>query len=125
MRWPISASLAALTRSPANLLSLFLAASRSSALSSTRRVAISSRIAWRIAGKLFCSMTGAWRPSLMSVLELFCSVDDFGQAFLPLYRESLLGEQGHRERAGTLSTSEIMTILIKTLFMYNYCLRRF
>ena len=49
----------------------------------------------------------------MSLLELFCHVDDFCQAFEPIWRQSLL-QQGtiKRARQTRLSTSEIMTIVI-------------
>lgn len=49
----------------------------------------------------------------MSLLELFCHVDDFCQAFEPQWRQSLL-QQGtiKRVRQAQLSTSEIMTIVI-------------
>ena len=48
-----------------------------------------------------------------SLLVLFCDVDDFCQAFLPAWNRQLLaGEQKHRQRARSLTTSEIMTILI-------------
>lgn len=49
----------------------------------------------------------------MSVLELFCHVDDFCQSFLPSFQTHLL-ESGLRQRQRTrqLSPSEIMTILI-------------
>lgn len=49
----------------------------------------------------------------MSVVELFCHVDDFCQAFLPSYHQALVAAgQRQRERAGELCISEIMTILI-------------
>lgn len=49
----------------------------------------------------------------MSLLELFCDVDDFMQAFLPYWREKLV-ESGaiKRNRKTQLSESEIMTIMI-------------
>jgi Transposase DDE domain len=49
----------------------------------------------------------------MSLLELFCPVDDFCQSFLPSFQAHLL-ESGLRQRQRTrqLSPSEIMTILI-------------
>lgn len=49
----------------------------------------------------------------MSVLELFCHVDDFCQTFLPSFQTYVL-ESGlcQRQRARQLSPSEIMTILI-------------
>ena len=49
----------------------------------------------------------------MSLLELFCHVDDFCQSFLPGWeRELLHSGQKRRRRAGQLYPSEIMTILI-------------
>jgi hypothetical protein len=49
----------------------------------------------------------------MSLLELFCRVDDFCQQVEPEWKMQRLSDgTAHRERAGRLSTSEIMTILI-------------
>jgi hypothetical protein len=49
----------------------------------------------------------------MSLLELFCAVDDFWQAFEPAWRhqQRASGER-HRARAGELGESEMMTIVI-------------
>ncbi len=49
----------------------------------------------------------------MSLLELFCDVDDFMQAFLPFWKQKLL-ETGSikRLRKSQLSESEIMSIMI-------------
>lgn len=49
----------------------------------------------------------------MSLLELFCDVDDFWQAFEPIWQQQQLasGEQ-QRIRATQLSMSEMMTIMI-------------
>jgi len=49
----------------------------------------------------------------MSVLELYCHVDDFYQAFAPAWERIQL-EDGlrHRQRDAGLSPSEMMTILI-------------
>jgi hypothetical protein len=49
----------------------------------------------------------------MSLLELFCRVDDFWRAFAPRWQESQL-QRGtiKRMRPGQLSESEVMTILI-------------
>jgi hypothetical protein len=48
-----------------------------------------------------------------SLLELFYDVDDFGQAFLPIWRKQLLSTaEIQRQRERSLSMSEIMTILI-------------
>ena len=49
----------------------------------------------------------------MSLLELFCAVDDFWQAFAPQWQEKLLTNgQQQRIRARDLSESELMTIVI-------------
>jgi len=49
----------------------------------------------------------------MSLLDLFCSVDDFWLAFAPVWKQRLLHSgQIKRQRSGQLTESEIMTILI-------------
>ncbi len=49
----------------------------------------------------------------MSLLELFCSVDDFCRSFEPIWNAHCLKEtQPHRNRARSLALSEIMTIPI-------------
>lgn len=49
----------------------------------------------------------------MSLLELFCNVDDFCCAFLPKYEAGLLANGVvHRRRQRGLTLSEVMTILI-------------
>jgi hypothetical protein len=49
----------------------------------------------------------------MSVLELFCAVDDFCQSFVPKWHKHCLASGfGQRNRARDLALSEIMTILI-------------
>lgn len=49
----------------------------------------------------------------MSVTELFCHVDDFCQVFEPVYQADRMATGlRHRQRAGELCLSEIMTILI-------------
>lgn len=49
----------------------------------------------------------------MSLLELFCAVDDFGQTFAPCWRQELLATGARaRHRTTQVSESEIMTILI-------------
>src|SRR5262245_2585441 len=49
----------------------------------------------------------------MSLLELFCSVDDFWKANVQHWSGPLLaGSSKRRNRAGVLHPSEIMTILI-------------
>jgi hypothetical protein len=52
------------------------------------------------------------RDSNMSLLELFCAVDDFMLKFAPQWRASQVASGKQRERAGQLSPSEVMTILI-------------
>ena len=48
-----------------------------------------------------------------SLLELFCDVDDFCQAFVPVWRKQLLSAgEIQRQRERSLGTSEVMTILI-------------
>ena len=48
----------------------------------------------------------------MSLLELFCDVDDFMLTCAPHLKASRLAAGKQRERAGQLCPSEIMTILI-------------
>ena len=48
----------------------------------------------------------------MSVLELFCAVDDFWLQFAPQWKVVQLATGKQRERAGHLCPSEMMTILI-------------
>jgi transposase len=49
----------------------------------------------------------------MSILDLFCSVDDFWQGFAPEWQRALLAAGCKRRlRAGMLHPSEIMTIVI-------------
>ncbi len=49
----------------------------------------------------------------MSLLELFCHVDDFCRAFVPQWQQvQVASGTRHRHRARLLSLSEIMTILI-------------
>ena len=48
----------------------------------------------------------------MSLLELFCDVDDFMLSFAPQWRASQLAAGKQRERASQLCPSEVMTILI-------------
>lgn len=49
----------------------------------------------------------------MSLLELFCDIDDFCQAFYPQWQQMLL-DSGikQRRRAGQMAASEIMTLLV-------------
>lgn len=49
----------------------------------------------------------------MSILELFCSVDDFWQQFAPNWQRTLMAsDQRQRLRAGQMYPSEMMTIVI-------------
>ena len=48
----------------------------------------------------------------MSLLELFCDVDDFMLSFAPQLQAIQLAAGKQRERAGQLCPSEVMTILI-------------
>ncbi len=48
----------------------------------------------------------------MSLLELYCHVDDFYQHFEPVWRQHLMRGPGQRRRHGQLSVSEILTIVI-------------
>ncbi len=49
----------------------------------------------------------------MSVLELFCDVDDFCQAFALVWEQNVLGDgRKRRQRCGQLCLSEVMTIMI-------------
>ena len=49
----------------------------------------------------------------MSILDLYCSVDDFWQTFAPHWRQDLLGAGPRRRpRATALHPSEIMTLVI-------------
>ncbi|CAG0935632.1 hypothetical protein TFLX_04480 [Thermoflexales bacterium] len=49
----------------------------------------------------------------MSLLELFCHVDDFCRTFVPQWQQVPLAHRTlRRNRARSLSLSEIMTILI-------------
>jgi hypothetical protein len=49
----------------------------------------------------------------MSVVELFCDVDDFCQVFMPIYESGLLASGAiRRRRERGLCMSEVMTILI-------------
>lgn len=48
----------------------------------------------------------------MSLLELFCTVDDFWKSYAPVWRQQLGDGTRRRQRAGDLSESEIMTLVI-------------
>ena len=50
----------------------------------------------------------------MSLLELFCDIDDFWQEYEPVWHQSLITNgQSHRCRAGHMSMSELMTIVVR------------
>jgi len=60
---------------------------------------------------------------MLSLEELFCSVDDFCQTFEPQWKQQLLGfKLKLRNRQRSLSLSEIMTILIA---FHQSCYRNF
>ncbi|MBW4541654.1 MAG: IS982 family transposase, partial [Myxacorys chilensis ATA2-1-KO14] len=60
---------------------------------------------------------------MLSLEELFCSVDDFCQTFEPQWKQQLLGFGLHtRNRSRGLRLSEIMTILIG---FHQSCYRNF
>ena len=60
---------------------------------------------------------------MLSLEELFCSVDDFCEGFEPLWKQQLLGfGLPLRNRARSLSLSEIMTLLIG---FHQSCYRNF
>lgn len=60
---------------------------------------------------------------MISLEDLFCSVDDFCQSFEPQWKQQLLGfGLKHRNRTQSLSLSEIMTILIG---FHQSCYRNF
>jgi len=48
----------------------------------------------------------------MSLLELYCHVDDFCQQWQPMQRKGLPSKSGQRRRQPRLSESEIMTLVI-------------
>src|SRR5260221_4983990 len=50
----------------------------------------------------------------MSILDLFCAVDDFWQTFAPQWEHDLLtsGRRQRRQRATALHPSELMTLVI-------------
>src|SRR5437660_2285643 len=49
----------------------------------------------------------------MDILPVFCDIDDFCQFFEPLWKKRLLSSgERHRDRAGYLSLSEVMTIIV-------------
>jgi hypothetical protein len=48
----------------------------------------------------------------MSILEVFCSVDDFWQTFVAQQPVALTAPGKHRRRVGRMHPSELMTILI-------------
>jgi len=48
----------------------------------------------------------------MSLLELFCDIDDFWQVFEPNWRQELLASGKQRQRTCQMSMSEMMTIVV-------------
>jgi len=48
----------------------------------------------------------------MSLLELFCSIDDFWKEFEPTWQQTLLTSGSQRRREGVMSMSELMTIVV-------------
>jgi hypothetical protein len=49
----------------------------------------------------------------MDILPVFCDIDDFCQLFEPLWKKRMLtGGNRHRDRAGYLCLSEVMTIIV-------------
>lgn len=48
----------------------------------------------------------------MSLLELFCAVDDFWKTFEPSWKQIQVGTGKQRQRAGRLHESEMMTLVI-------------
>lgn len=48
----------------------------------------------------------------MSLLELFCDIDDFWQRFEPQWRQGLLESRQQRQRQGRMSMSELMTLVV-------------
>ncbi len=62
---------------------------------------------------LRCNPTSQLKePAMMSLLELFVSVDDFCQVFLPFWERKLLADgKKKRRRTGQLRVSEITPAL--------------
>src|SRR4051812_3156369 len=49
----------------------------------------------------------------MDIVTLFCDINDFCSVFEPAWRRRLLASGGcHRHKPGTLSLSEVMSILV-------------
>src|SRR4051794_26203799 len=49
----------------------------------------------------------------MDIVALFCDLDDFYQAFAPVWQQHLLPAPGrHRQHANGLSVSEVMTLVV-------------
>jgi Transposase DDE domain len=49
----------------------------------------------------------------VDIVALFCDLDDFYQAFAPVWQQHLLPAPGrHRQRANGLSVSEVMTLVV-------------
>ena len=50
---------------------------------------------------------------MMSLLELFCAIDDFCQTFEPTFHQVLISSgQERRQRAAQMSLSEMLTIVV-------------
>ena len=60
------------------------------------------------------------------IVEVFCEVDDFCQAFLPQWEASLLGPGGPAPRGPQpgLSTSEIITLLLVLVWCMDAAVAR-
>jgi hypothetical protein len=64
-------------------------------------------------GVTFSKLTATERCLTVSLLELFCDVDDFWQCFQPHWQQDLLRSGAvPRLHQGQLSVSEVMTIMI-------------
>jgi hypothetical protein len=64
-------------------------------------------------GVIFSQLQATERRITMSLLELFCDVDDFWQEFQPHWEQEMLRNGSvHGLRQGQLSVSEVMTIMI-------------
>jgi hypothetical protein len=48
----------------------------------------------------------------ISLLELFCEIDDFWQVYEPIWRQGLLESGRNRLRACQMSMSEMMTLVV-------------
>jgi hypothetical protein len=79
---------------------------------------ISDRVAMSVHqdGGAGCYQRDSVRPMIAipsaRIVEVFCEVDDFCQAFLPQWEASLLGPGGPAPREPGLTPSEIITLLL-------------